>query len=139
MNEIRLHTFGASGSGTTTLAQELSKYFDLPHFDTDDFYWKKTDPPFSDKNPPEHRIQSIEESVKPFSSWTLSGSLVGWGNPLLHHFTHAVFVWVPWEVRKARLLDREIYRYGEAALQVGGKMASIHKAFMEWSEVLEAL
>ena len=45
----KIHILGASGSGTTTLASELSKRINYTHFDTDDYYWLKTDPPFQNK------------------------------------------------------------------------------------------
>ncbi len=34
---VRLHIFGASGSGTTTLARALAKRCGWLHLDTDDF------------------------------------------------------------------------------------------------------
>lgn len=40
----RIHIFGASGSGTTTLANALSNNMNLPHYDTDDYFWIRTDP-----------------------------------------------------------------------------------------------
>ena len=33
----RLHTLGASGSGTTTLGRALAERLQCPHFDTDDY------------------------------------------------------------------------------------------------------
>ena len=52
---------GASGSGTSTLARGLANAFDSQAFDTDDFYWKPTDPPFTLKRPVADRIALMEE------------------------------------------------------------------------------
>ena len=52
----RLHVFGPSGAGTSTLGRTLAECLASQHFDTDDFYWVPTDPPFRDKRPiPERR------------------------------------------------------------------------------------
>jgi lysophospholipase L1-like esterase len=51
----RIHIFGASGSGTTTLASALSKKHGHHHFDADDFYWLPTDPPYQQKRTPSDR------------------------------------------------------------------------------------
>lgn len=45
----KVHILGASGSGTTTLAQALSKELKYKYFDTDDFFWIKTNPPYQQK------------------------------------------------------------------------------------------
>ncbi len=43
----RVHIFGASGAGTSTLGRALADRHRLVHLDTDDFYWMPTDPPFT--------------------------------------------------------------------------------------------
>jgi cytidylate kinase len=48
----RIHVFGASGSGTTSLTTALAAKHDHRHFDTDEFYWFPTDPPYQHKRPP---------------------------------------------------------------------------------------
>lgn len=86
----RIHVFGASGSGTTTLGSTLAKELDIAHFDADEFYWKKTDPPFREKNMPAHRVAKIREKVQDHSGWILTGSICGWGDPFIDEFTLAV-------------------------------------------------
>ena len=39
-----IHIFGASGSGTTTLAEKISRELGYFHLDTDDYFWLPTDP-----------------------------------------------------------------------------------------------
>ena len=38
--QVRIHIFGASGSGTTTLAKALTKELCSTHLDTDDYFWE---------------------------------------------------------------------------------------------------
>ena len=42
----RIHIMGASGAGVTTLGRALADTLGLPHHDTDDYYWRPTDPPY---------------------------------------------------------------------------------------------
>ncbi len=41
-NNFKIHVFGASGSGVSTLGKALAVELHLPFFDADDFYWKKS-------------------------------------------------------------------------------------------------
>ncbi len=133
----RIHILGASGSGTTTLAAHLSKQLSIKHLDTDEYYWKQTPIRFSEKHSIEDRLASIRAEIgdpqDQHNQWVLSGSLCSWGDPLIKHFTHVVFLWIPWEIRKQRLLDRESSRYPPEDLQAGGSMHQIHTDFIEWA------
>jgi len=64
--------------------------------------------------------------------WILSGSLYGWGDPLIPFFELAVFVYVPNDERIERLKKREYERYGDEVLP-GGKRYESTKEFIEWS------
>ena len=59
----RIHIVGASGSGTTTLAKELGKELNYKHFDTDNFFWVKTHPPYQQKTQVEERIRYMDGFV----------------------------------------------------------------------------
>jgi len=129
----RVHIFGASGSGTTTLGTELSKRLRVPHLDSDAYYWKQTDPPFVEKNEPSVRIRQIERDISTVDSWILSGSICNWGDPLLHHFTIAVFLQLDPSIRMKRINNREIDRYSDR-IQPDGDMHQKHLEFMSWAE-----
>jgi adenylate kinase family enzyme len=128
----RIHILGPSGSGTTTLGGNLAVELGIERLDTDDFFWRKTSIPFSEKNSVEERLRKLRAEMARSDEWVLSGSLCGWGDSLVGTFTHVVFLWVPWEVRRARLLARETERYGAPSLAPGGAMHEIHVAFMDW-------
>jgi adenylate kinase family enzyme len=91
----RIHIFGASGSGTTTLASALSAKHGHRHFDTDDFYWLPTNPPYQQKRTPADRQTLLAKALAERDSWVLSGSLCGWGDPFLSQFELVVFLVVP--------------------------------------------
>jgi len=127
----RIHIVGASGSGTTTLGVALAHEIDGAHFDTDDFFWLPTDPPFTTKRPVEQRLSLLEAELTR-DSWVLSGSLMSWGDVLVPHFDLVVFLFVPPDVRLERIMQRERQRYG-ADIDPGGRMHENHKAFVDWA------
>ena len=129
----RIHIVGASGSGTTSLAAELAGRYGHRQLDTDDFYWRRTDPPFREKRPPEERLASLRTTFQEAKRWVLSGSLCGWGDPLIPEFEVVVFLLVPTPVRLARLRAREIERYGRQAIAPGGALHEAHVEFLEWA------
>jgi adenylate kinase family enzyme len=129
----RIHIVGASGSGTTSLAAELAGRYGHRQLDTDDFYWRRTDPPFREKRPPAERLASLRTTFQEAKRWVLSGSLCGWGDPLIPELELVVFLLVPTPVRLARLRAREIERYGRQAIAPGGALHEAHVEFLEWA------
>ncbi|MEM8782341.1 MAG: AAA family ATPase [Planctomycetota bacterium] len=128
----RIHIFGASGSGTTTLGSHLSERLAGRHLDTDSYYWLDTDPPFTHKREPAERVAMIRRDTRGAIHWVLSGSLCSWGDPLLRDFSLAVFLYLPHELRMARIASREKARYG-SRIQPGGDMHAAHVQFMDWA------
>ncbi len=129
----RIHLFGASGSGTTTLGTAVATALGARFLDTDEYYWVATDPPFTTKRDPAERVAAIERDVEGHADWVLSGSLCSWGDPLLPRFTLAVFLVLDPAVRMARLVERERVRYGPRILP-GGDMHAAHVAFVDWAQ-----
>ena len=109
----RIHITGASGAGVTTLGRRLAEMYAIPHHDTDDYFWLPTDPPYQTSRPVEDRLRLMKEIFLNRPAWVLSGSLSGWGDPLISYFDTVIFIKTPTEIRLQRLRDREFIRYGE--------------------------
>jgi len=131
---MKIYIMGPSGSGTSTLGLELSKRFKIPQEDSDNFFWQKTDPPYTSKN-------SIEELHKLFYEFTsienfiISGDILNWGiceEDLLSRFTHIIYLYLPWEVRESRIRNRESKRFGNR-IKPGGDMYKTHEDFIQWA------
>ncbi|HEU4390899.1 MAG TPA: AAA family ATPase [Blastocatellia bacterium] len=133
----RVHILGASGSGTTAVGTALAHRLAIPHFDTDDYYWLPSKPPFAAKRPVEERLRLLDRDAMEDGSWVLSGSLCGWGDPLIPRFTHVLYLDVPTSVRLARLERRELERYGELVAR-GGDMFEQSAAFLSWASEYES-
>ena len=128
----RIHILGASGSGTTTLGRALAARLQCPHFDTDDYFWLPTDPPYTHRRARTERAQLLMDDVTAHDCWVLSGSLCGWGDVAIPLFELVVFLWIPHDIRMARLRQREHARFG-ARILPGGDMYEVSQAFLAWA------
>ncbi len=129
---IRLHITGASGSGTSTLGHALAENLRIARFDTDDFYWQPSEPPYTAKRPVGERLHLLNVAFAEAGSWVLSGSIGHWGAPLIPQFDLVIFLSVPTEVRLERLRRREAERYGSRT-EPGGDRHEASTAFLEWA------
>lgn len=129
----RIHITGASGAGVTTLGRAMAQHLAVPHHDTDDYFWRPTDPPYRQSRPTEDRLRLMGDLFLDRPSWVLSGSLDGWGDPLIHRFTLVAFVVTATAVRVERLRRREALRYPGGALTPGGALHAESEAFIEWA------
>jgi adenylate kinase family enzyme len=128
----RLHILGASGSGTTTLGRALAHRFQYAHFDTDDYFWLPTDPPFTHQRERTERQQLLMDDVMAHDAWVVSGSLCGWGDVAIPLFELVVFLWLPQGIRLERLRRREQTRFGKR-IEPGGDMYEQSHAFLAWA------
>ena len=129
---MRVHIVGASGSGTTTLGRALAVKLDVPHHDTDDFFWLPSVPKFQHIRERGERQAMLGAALAKTPGWVLSGSLCGWGDMFIPLFDLVVFLWIPPGIRLDRLRARERERYG-AAIQAGGPLHERYVNFVDWA------
>ncbi len=127
-----IHIYGASGSGTSTLGREISKRLGYVFLDTDDFFWKRTNPMYSEKMSPEEAVTMIFEKIRMLDQVVLCGSLVDWGDELIKEFTLAVRLDTETKVRLHRIKEREYEKFG-ARILPEGDMYEQHLRFLEWA------
>ena len=132
MSKHIIHIFGASGAGTSTLGRVVAERTGYVFLDSDDYLWMPTDPQYTTKRPSEERVALLGRDMDLSAGAVVSGSLVGWGDPLMLRFTLAVRLVVPHDVRMERLQRREQERYGDRILP-GGDMYQIHRDFLQWA------
>jgi adenylate kinase family enzyme len=133
MKTCRIHITGASGAGVTTLGRALADALAIPHHDTDDYFWLPTDPPFRHSRDKADRLRLMREMFLGRCGWVLSGSLEGWGDPLIPQFDLVVFVHTAQATRLQRLRAREARRFGADAVAPGGWRHRETEDFMEWA------
>ena len=127
-----IHIFGASGSGTSTLGWALAEKTGFRFMDTDDYYWLPAEPMYTLKRPIPERLALMARDLDECSDAVLSGSLAGWGDPLIPRFTLAVRLVTPTPVRMERLKQREYARYVRRILP-GGDLFEQSQAFLAWA------
>ncbi|WP_428696301.1 AAA family ATPase [Stappia sp.] len=128
----RIYITGASCAGVTTLGAALAERLGLRHFDVDGYYWMPTDPPFTQKRPPDERVRLIAADMEKGEGWVLTGSFDRWGDALIEDVDLIVFVTTPTPLRLERLKARERERFGDR-IDPGGDMHEIHTAFADWA------
>jgi adenylate kinase family enzyme len=133
MKTCRIHITGASGAGVTTLGRALADVLAIPHADTDDYFWQPTDPPFRHRREKAGRLRLMHEIFLGRSGWVLSGSLDGWGDPIIPQFDLVVFVHTAQAIRLGRLRAREARRFGAGAVAPGGWRHQETEAFIDWA------
>jgi adenylate kinase family enzyme len=121
MQTRHIHITGASGSGTTTLGRAVADRLAVPHHDTDDYFHLPTTPPFQRQRDVADRLRLMREMFLDRPDWVLSGSLSGWGDPIIPMLDLVVLLYVPTDIRLRRLLDRETRR------------GLVDEAFIEWA------
>ncbi len=129
----RIHILGGSGSGTTTLGRALSQAMGCAHFDTDDFFWFPTDPPYQHDRPIPERQKLLKASFASASSWVSSGAMCGWGDFAIAMYDLVVFLWIPTELRLARLAGRELEQIGPEIHDPATQQYANYTEFMEWA------
>jgi adenylate kinase family enzyme len=129
---MKLHIFGASGTGVTTLGRALSTKLKIPYFDSDDYFWEHSDPPFTVRRDPVKRNELIKADLEKEDSLILGGSVIDWGDQILPSFNLIVFLWLPPEIRLDRLTVREYARYGDQLTADPNRRKQFHK-FMAWA------
>jgi adenylate kinase family enzyme len=130
---MKLHIFGASGSGVTTLGKLLADKLGIEYFDSDDYFWIKSDPPFTQRRDPYERNHLISKDINETENWILGGSIIHWGDNLFPDFDLIVFLYLPQEIRIERLKKRELERYGDV-IYTDENRAKQFNDFIAWAK-----
>ena len=123
---------GANGSGKSTLGRELARVLNFAHFDVEDYYFYKTDIPYTAERPHHERNELMLADMKKHGSFTVSGDISGWNDDFLPLFDLAILLKAPKDVRMKRIEEREYVRWGERVLE-GGDMYEPQQKFKRFA------
>ena len=104
---------GANGAGKSTLGRELARVLNFTHFDVEDYWFYKTDIPYTAERPCDERNELLLADMKKHGSFVMSGNVSGWSDDLLPMFDLAVLMKAPTDVRMKRIEEREYARWGD--------------------------
>ena len=127
-----IHIYGASGSGTTTLAKYISEKLGYTVMDTDDYFWMPTNPPYKEKRNVSERLELMKNDIAKSGKVIISGSLVDWGDELIPLFTLVIRLNTATDIRIERLKRREYEHFG-SRIEIGGDMFEDHQKFLAWA------
>lgn len=133
---MRIHIFGAAGSGTSTLGEALSKKYGYKFIDVDNFYWLDTFVPFTKAREKNLRVKMLKEEIEKYENCIICGAVCVWGDELIPYFDLVIKLETPTPLRIKRLRERELKRFGER-IQEGGDMYYNHLRFIEWAKVYD--
>lgn len=128
---IKIHSIilqGANGSGKSTLGRELAKVLNFAHFDVEEYYFYKTDIPYTSMRPEEERNDMLLSDMKKHGSFVVSGDVSGWDNAFLTAFDLVIFLSAPADIRMKRIENREYGRWGDRVRE-GGDMYEQQQKF----------
>jgi len=128
---MRILITGASGSGTTTLGHAFARELKIACFDSDDYFWLPTEPPYQERRDPTARLSLLLADLAKSQHSVISGSVMGWGRELEDCFSLVVFLVLDAELRVARLRERETARFGRADAEFLAWAAQYEEGRME--------
>ncbi|MBN2877369.1 MAG: hypothetical protein JXL85_06945, partial [Bacilli bacterium] len=131
MKQHLINIFGSSGSGSTTLAKNICKTFGYQFIDVDDYLWKKTDPPFTERYTNQEASNLIQAALSKTKPAVIAGSLVGIADDLKSEVDLFVYLNLDLNIRLKRIQEREKERFGDR-IQLGGDLYEQHLSFLQW-------
>ncbi|XFA99264.1 hypothetical protein ACAG96_01460 [Candidatus Izemoplasma sp. B36] len=131
MKKHIINIFGSSGSGSTTLAKEIAENFDYKFIDVDDYLWKKTDPPFTERNSNHLACELIKKELNDNKPAVISGSLVGIADEIKEDIDLFLYINLDKDIRLQRIKKREEERLGKR-IKPGGDLYTQHLSFLQW-------
>lgn len=129
---MKIHIMGASCAGSTTLGNALSERSGRPYFDTDDFFWEKSEVPYAVRRDALARSRMLQEAISLSDDCIVGGSLISWGEQWSSMFDLVVFLYVPEEIRMERLVQRELERYGDI-IYTDPERSRRFREFYDWA------
>ena len=129
---MRINIIGAPGTGKTTLGKALARELDCVYLDSDDYFHVLSNPPYTKQRTPEERFRLLISDLANHENCVVSGHVGLWGKHELLEFSAVLFLYLPAEIRLARLKAREQERF-RLRIEPGGDMYEDHLGFMQWA------
>ncbi|MFW2487772.1 hypothetical protein ACN077_04250 [Clostridium chromiireducens] len=85
-----IHTYGASGSVTSTFGKYIRDKLGYFFMDTADYFWQPTNPLYTKKRNVDERLAMMKSDIEKAEKVVTSGSLVDLGDELIHLLADAI-------------------------------------------------
>ncbi|MGY0694980.1 hypothetical protein ACW2QC_19815 [Virgibacillus sp. FSP13] len=130
---MRLHIIGGAGSGKSYIAEQLSKKFNIPHYDLDHIFWDKNADEYGIKAPPTVRDNNLKEIVEQ-PAWIIEGVYFKWLDPSFALADHIFILNTPVAIQEERIWSR--YKKRKAGVLPSTKNETIQsvKKLIDWNK-----
>ena len=111
--------FGLNGSGKTTLGRELARILNFKHMDHEDYYFRKSEIPYTDARSYEECLNLIVEDIEKYGSFVISACTGDFDEKITQFYKLGVYIAVPAEIRMKRIEQREYDKFGNRVCKGG--------------------
>ena len=132
---MRIQIIGASGAGKSFLGRKLSEELNCTWVDTDDILWVWSDDvqPYTVSVSDFDACFALKEKLDNNESIVASGLFYPWAEPLIGRFDLVISLTTDVNIRRKRIIDREIEMYGDRVSPFGD-MYNQFQEFIKWSD-----
>ena len=124
--------FGANGSGKTTLGRELARILSFRHIDIEDYYFKKSDIPYSVVRPRDEYLDLMLADIYKHRTFVISAVTGDFGDIIPQFYELAVHLSAPHNLRMERIRQRTYDQHGKRVLK-GGDMHEQTLQFLDFA------
>ena len=121
--------FGANGCGKSTLGRELARILQYKHMDIEDYYFVKSETPYSEARPREECIALMLDDIKKYDSFVLSAVDGNFGEKINAMYNYAVYLSAPLQIRLERVKRRSYEQFGDRVCSGGDLFEQEQKFF----------
>ena len=123
---------GLNGSGKTTLGKTLSQKANFYHFDTEDFYFDKSNSnPYSASRTRDQVEAMLFEEIQKHPQFIFTAVNGDFGKRISSAYKLVVYLAVPLDERMRRVKQRALDKFGDRVLE-GGDMYEQEQKFFEF-------
>ena len=132
---LKIHIIGGPGSGKTTLAEQLSKEYGIPHYDLDDLMWDNSAESYGTKRDFAER-DALLHGILETDDWIIEGVYYAWCGRCFEEADQIFLLDVPRRVYRRRIIRRFIRRKLHPE---SGKRETLRslRALLKWADKYE--
>lgn len=118
---------GLNGCGKSTVCRLLAEKLSYYSMDVEDYYFIKSDVPYSKFHTNEETKQLMLDDMKKHKKYVLATVNCDWGEKITSTYKFAVVLRAPLDIRMERIRSREYAKFGDRVLQGGDLYESQQK------------
>jgi len=106
MKPRKIYIFGTMGSGKTTLAKNISKKLNIPHYELDDIFWKGKERGKAKRSDAE--CKKLLQKLTRRKKWVIEGCFSRWIEPGIKNSQLVIWLDIPFTTLIYRLFFRKL-------------------------------